>query len=240
MGKDKSPKRQKEEHKRSKHQKCEHCQFGGCYSLENQTKVPTEGVDGYEIADKKSKRWLCCRCIQVLDMIINRELSEKRQCAMCKHSTRACTICKQTICKDLSAFDGSYEGLADEEGFYCCNHRAYSRTFNDGRCEVIKCRPCKRYVTCDIESEECKLVDSSNGEYHCKTCNSERFLPLDCECCGNDCCLQCHDHDTYGQPEMVICRRCSDECNPREEDYWHDKNVPDKQDVEPPAQVIKI
>lgn len=208
---DKSPKRRQ----------CAHCQFEGCPSLKHRTKVPAKGANGYEIADKKSKKRLCCRCIQVLDGILYNECSSKEQCSACKTSTRPCCVCGPTDCKDLANFDVGYEGCADEEGYYCCLHRAQSRTFNDDRFAIYKCKPCEQRSTCDYLNADCELVDSSDSEYHCDSCQSDRYITRECDCCGGDCCLKCHQHDTRGRPETLFCQRCYEECDPENGDYWH-------------------
>ena len=209
MSRDKSPKRLQ----------CEHCEFNNCPSLKHYTKIPAVGANDYEIADEKSKKRLCCRCIQVMDFIKWGESSDKKQCATCKTSTRVCSVCKKNECEDLAVFDVGYEGYADEEGYYCCLHRNYCRTFNSDRFEVFKCKPCEQRSTFDYLNTDCSLIHSSDSEYHCDSCQSNRVTTVDCECCGNDCCLQCHDV----QSETPFCQRCFKECDPENGEYWHAK-----------------
>jgi len=194
--------------------KCEVCSFNYCSKVKSR-KIPAVGANDYEIYDEACKKSICCRCMQVFNHLICGEGSNRVQCSNCKTSTRKCCICNMDKCEDLAKFDVGYEGCADEEGFYCCNHRKCSRTFNEDRFEVISCDHCKQIVTCESISD-CELEHEFRDE-KCSSCLSKGFHVTLCDCCNLDCCTLCHSHAT-GE---ITCARCQTECNENLGTYWH-------------------
>jgi hypothetical protein len=202
--------------------KCDSCGFNLCSKVKSK-KIPPTGANGYEIGDKACKKMLCCRCTQVFDHLIGGEGSSRTQCTSCKTSTRKCCICESDKCLEVAAFDVGYEGHADENGFYCCNHRDWSGTFNSDRFEVIKCSHCEQLAACD-QVQDCLLECEFDGA-ECSSCHVTGFAITLCDCCGQDCCTLCHQHDTHTTSGEVWCLRCAEECDREGGEFWHKKSA---------------
>lgn len=199
--------------------KCEVCSYNHCNKVKSR-KIPAVGAKEYEIYNQACEKLLCCRCMQTFDYLISGDSSTRKQCTVCKTSTRKCCICESNKCEDLAEFDAGMEGWADEEGFYCCNHRIWSRTFDDGRFEVISCNHCIQIATCESTSD-CEFEFQFANE-ECSSCHSKGFRVMECDCCDLACCTLCHIHHAPVSTVDIICARCSKECNQESQTYWHD------------------
>ena len=199
--------------------KCDVCRFNLCSRVKSK-KIPATGANDYEIDDEACKRMLCCRCVQVFDYLIYGEGSSRIQCSSCKTSTRKCCVCESDKCLDVAAFDVGYEGFADESGFYCCNHREWSRTWNEDRFEVISCEHCTQYVACD-EIEDCDLQYNFKKTNECPSCHSKCFKLSACACCSGKCCTLCHSH----KDEEIVCSLCKKDCYHEGGKFQHKESV---------------
>jgi hypothetical protein len=199
--------------------KCEVCSFNYCSKVKSR-KIPAVGAKEYEIYDEACEKSLCCRCMQVFDYLIDGESSTQTQCTTCKTSTRKCCVCASDKCKDVAMFDARWEGWADEEGFYCCNHLTWCRTFNDERFEVERCDHCEQIVSCDAISD-CEFESQFEDE-ECSSCHSKGFYVIQCDCCDLTCCTLCHQHHAPVSTGNITCACCSRECNQEAQTYWHD------------------
>lgn len=129
--------------------KCFICKYDEClikkqYKFASYSPNQLYGIDAEKFGKRK---YLCCRCIIIIDYISYNEVSDCIQCLKCCYTTKTCRICKTNKCDTLEDFDIQYEGLADENGYYCCNCLEYNCDTWDGdrfmmvycdRCEIIK------------------------------------------------------------------------------------------------------
>lgn len=192
--------------KRDKSPERSHCEQCKCLCERLKPKeIPATTDWGYVIADEASKKQLCCKCMLVFHNIIHQKSKLSKLCQTCKSTVRPCSVCGDVRCEELEKFDIDSEARGDEEGYYCCNHISWSRTFNVKRFQVIECDRCKHIMECN-EVQDCPLEATEDEE--CKTCHSKGFAVLKCSRCKQDCCTRCHTH--RDEDSTCICAPCSE------------------------------